>query len=39
MNVGLMFLFSDFSKLPQERVFTEVLEEIDYAEELGFDSV
>ncbi|MCH7643003.1 MAG: LLM class flavin-dependent oxidoreductase [Chloroflexi bacterium] len=39
MNVGLMFLFSDFSKLPQERVFAEVLEEIDYAEELGFDSV
>ena len=39
MNVGLLFLFSDFSKLPQERVFAEVLEEIDYAEELGFDSV
>lgn len=39
MNVGLMFLFSDFSKLPQKRVFAEVLEEIDYAEELGFDSV
>ena len=39
MNVGLMFLFSDLSKVPQNRVFAEVLEEIDYAEELGFDSV
>lgn len=39
MKVGLMFLFSEFSKLSQERVFAEVLEEISYAEELGFDSV
>ena len=39
MQVGLMFLFSDFSKLSQKQVFSEVLEEIDYAEELGFDSV
>ncbi|MCC7369349.1 MAG: LLM class flavin-dependent oxidoreductase [Chloroflexi bacterium] len=39
MQVGLMFLFSEFSKLSQERVFREVLEEIQYAEELGFDSV
>lgn len=39
MKVGLMFLFSDFSNMPQEQVFEEVLEEIDYAEELGFDSV
>ena len=39
MRVGLMFLFSEFSKLSQEQVFREVLEEITYAEELGFDSV
>ncbi|MCC6173906.1 MAG: LLM class flavin-dependent oxidoreductase [Chloroflexi bacterium] len=39
MQVGLMFLFSEFSKLSQDRVFREVLEEISYAEELGFDSV
>lgn len=39
MDIGLMFLFSDFSKLSQKQTFSEVLEEIDYAEELGFDSV
>jgi alkanesulfonate monooxygenase SsuD/methylene tetrahydromethanopterin reductase-like flavin-dependent oxidoreductase (luciferase family) len=39
MKVGLMFLFSDLGKLPQEQVFKEVVEEITYAEELGFDSV
>ncbi len=39
MKVGLMFLFSDLGRLPQEQVFDEVLEEICYAEELGFDSV
>lgn len=39
MKIGLMFLFSEFGKMPQKRVFEEVLEEIDYAEELGFDSV
>lgn len=39
MKVGLMFLFSEFSNMPQKRVFDEVLEEIDFAEELGFDSV
>ena len=39
MKVGLMFLFSDLGTLPQEQVFEEVLEEICYAEELGFDSV
>jgi alkanesulfonate monooxygenase SsuD/methylene tetrahydromethanopterin reductase-like flavin-dependent oxidoreductase (luciferase family) len=32
-------LFRDLGSLPQERVFSELLEEIDYAEELGFDSV
>ena len=39
MKIGLMFLFSDLGSLPQEQVFSELLEEIDYAEELGFDSV
>ena len=39
MKVGLMFLFSDLASLPQDQVFGELLEEIDYAEELGFDSV
>jgi alkanesulfonate monooxygenase SsuD/methylene tetrahydromethanopterin reductase-like flavin-dependent oxidoreductase (luciferase family) len=39
MKMGLMFLFSELSKLSQEQVFREVLEEISYAEELGFDSV
>jgi alkanesulfonate monooxygenase SsuD/methylene tetrahydromethanopterin reductase-like flavin-dependent oxidoreductase (luciferase family) len=34
-----MFLFSDLGRLPQERAFKEVVEEISYAEELGFDSV
>ena len=39
MKVGLMFLFSDLGRLPQDQVFNEVVEEISYAEELGFDSV
>ena len=39
MKIGLMFLFSDLGGLPQDQVFSELLEEIDYAEELGFDSV
>ncbi len=39
MKIGLMFLFSDLAHLPQDQVFSEILEEIDYAEELGFDSV
>lgn len=38
MKIGLMVLFSDLSHLPQDQVFSEILEEIDYAEELGFDS-
>ncbi len=39
MKIGLMFLFSDLASLPQDKVYSELLEEIDYAEELGFDSV
>ncbi len=39
MQFGLMYLFSDFESVPQDRVFRDVLDEIEYAEELGFDSV
>ena len=39
MKFGLFYLFSEFGDIPQERIFSEVLEEIDYGEELGFDSV
>ncbi len=39
MKVGLFYLFSEFGDIPQDRIFSEVLEEIDYGEELGFDSV
>ena len=39
MKFGLFYLFSDFGNIPQDRVFNEVLEEIEYGEELGFDSV
>ena len=39
MKFGLFYLFSDFGAIPQDQVFNEVLEEIEYGEELGFDSV
>lgn len=39
MKFGLFYLFSDFGNIPQDRLFSEVLEEIEYGEELGFDSV
>ena len=39
MKIGLFYLFSEFGNVPQDRIFGEVLEEIDYGEELGFDSV
>ena len=39
MKFGLFYLFSDFGNVSQEQVFEEVLEEIEYGEELGFDSV
>ncbi len=39
MQFGLFYLFSEFGDVLQERIFSEVLEEIDYGEELGFDSV
>jgi alkanesulfonate monooxygenase SsuD/methylene tetrahydromethanopterin reductase-like flavin-dependent oxidoreductase (luciferase family) len=39
MKFGLFYLFSDFGNISQDQLFREVLEEIEYAEELGFDSV
>lgn len=39
VQFGLMYLFSDFGNVPQAQVFREVLDEIQYAEDLGFDSV
>ena len=39
MKIGLFYLFSEFGDVPQDRIFREVLEEIDYGEQLGFDSV
>jgi alkanesulfonate monooxygenase SsuD/methylene tetrahydromethanopterin reductase-like flavin-dependent oxidoreductase (luciferase family) len=39
MKFGLFYLFSDFGNIPQHQLFNEVLEEIEYGEELGFDSV
>ncbi|HXH12429.1 MAG TPA: LLM class flavin-dependent oxidoreductase, partial [Alphaproteobacteria bacterium] len=39
MKFGLFYLFSDFGHIPQDQVFREVLEQIEYAEELGFDAV
>jgi len=39
MKIGLFYLFSEFGNVPQDRIFGEVLDEIDYGEELGFDSV
>ena len=39
MKIGLFYLFSEFGDIPQDRIFREVLEEIDYGEQLGFDSV
>ena len=39
MKFSLFYLFSDFGAIDQGQVFEEVLEEIEYGEELGFDSV
>jgi alkanesulfonate monooxygenase SsuD/methylene tetrahydromethanopterin reductase-like flavin-dependent oxidoreductase (luciferase family) len=39
MKFGLFYLFSDFGNSPQDRLFHEILEEIEYGEELGYDSV
>ncbi len=39
MQFGLMYLFSEFGDKPQSQVFDEFLDEVAYAEELGFDAV
>jgi alkanesulfonate monooxygenase SsuD/methylene tetrahydromethanopterin reductase-like flavin-dependent oxidoreductase (luciferase family) len=39
MKFGLFYLFSDFGNITQQRLFDEVLEEIEHGEELGFESV
>jgi alkanesulfonate monooxygenase SsuD/methylene tetrahydromethanopterin reductase-like flavin-dependent oxidoreductase (luciferase family) len=39
MKFGLMSMFSDSRDVPQERVFLELFEEVEFAEALGFDSV
>ena len=39
MKFGLFYLFSDFGRIAQDRLLHEVLEEVTYAEELGFESV
>jgi alkanesulfonate monooxygenase SsuD/methylene tetrahydromethanopterin reductase-like flavin-dependent oxidoreductase (luciferase family) len=39
MKFGLFYLFSDLGNIPQDQLFREILEEIEYGEELGYDSV
>ena len=39
MKFGLFYLFSDFGNIPQDQIFREVLEEIEFGEELGFESI
>jgi alkanesulfonate monooxygenase SsuD/methylene tetrahydromethanopterin reductase-like flavin-dependent oxidoreductase (luciferase family) len=39
MQFGLMYLFSEYGNVPQAQVFSEFLEEIELAEELGFDAI
>ena len=39
IKFGLFYLFSDFGNIPQDQIFREVLDEIEYGEELGFDSI
>jgi alkanesulfonate monooxygenase SsuD/methylene tetrahydromethanopterin reductase-like flavin-dependent oxidoreductase (luciferase family) len=39
MRFGLLYFFSDFGNIPQRQLFNEVIEEIEFGEELGFDSV
>ncbi len=39
MQFGMMYLFSEFGEKPQAQVFKEFLEEVELAEELGFDSI
>ena len=39
MKFGMMYLFSEYGNTPQAQVFEEFLQEVELAEELGFDSV
>ncbi len=39
MKFGLFYLFSDFGDIPQQQIYKEVLDEIEHAETLGFESV
>src|SRR4029450_4126198 len=39
MKFGLFYMFGEFGTIPQDQLFHEILEEIAYGEELGFDSV
>ena len=39
MKFGMMYLFSEYGEIPQSQVFKEFLEEVELAEELGFDSI
>jgi alkanesulfonate monooxygenase SsuD/methylene tetrahydromethanopterin reductase-like flavin-dependent oxidoreductase (luciferase family) len=39
MKFGLFYLFSDFGEISQEQLFNDFLSEIEYGEELGYDSV
>ena len=39
MQFGMMYLFSEYGNIPQPQVFKEFLEEVELAEELGFDSI
>ena len=39
MKFGMMYLFSEYGSIPQSQVFKEFIEEVELAEELGFDSI
>ena len=39
MQFGMMYLFCEYGNIPQPQVFKEFLEEVELAEELGFDSI
>ncbi len=39
MKFGLFYLFSDFGNISQDKLFSEVMEEIEHGESLGFESV
>lgn len=39
MQFGVMYLFSEYGNVPQAQVFSEFLEEIELAEELGFAAI